>query len=102
MVPYRQLCLLTFLISRAIADDAFDAGFTSPRQITSPTPLDAKVDYVPLEWKPDMLDQYIVPISYNTYWKLWNRVIFVSGVRGGDEMRPYSMRVSAGSRLDGQ
>ncbi|KAL7928806.1 hypothetical protein V8C35DRAFT_332508 [Trichoderma chlorosporum] len=91
LVPCNQLCLLTFLVSRAIVDDAFHAGFTSPQQIICPKALDANVDYVPLRWKPEIMDKYI----------LWNRILFVSGVRGGDEMRPYSMRVGAGGRLDG-
>ncbi|KAK3325240.1 hypothetical protein B0H66DRAFT_615721 [Apodospora peruviana] len=101
-VPCRQLCLLTFLAARALADDAFDAGYTSPRQVFSDEPLEEGVDYVPLPWKLEMLSKaMIVPISYNTYWNIWNRTLFVAGLRDRDKMRPYAMKVGAGQRLDG-
>lgn len=85
---------------RAIADNAFDAGFKSCHQVLSPPPLEKGVDFVPLKWKPTVLDQEIVPISYATFWQLWNRVYFVAGSR--ERKRPYSLRVGAGGRLNGK
>ncbi|OAQ59792.1 hypothetical protein VFPBJ_11588 [Purpureocillium lilacinum] len=100
-VPCRQLCLLTFWVSRALADNAFEAGFTASSQVFRAEPLEPGIDYVPLLWKADMKDKCIHSISYNTYWSIWNRALFVSGLRDEDAMRPYAMRVGGGGRLDG-
>ncbi|KAK4082114.1 hypothetical protein Purlil1_11337 [Purpureocillium lilacinum] len=100
-VPCRQLCLLTFWVSRALADNAFKAGFTSASQVFRAEPLEPGIDYVPLLWKSNTKDKSIHSISYNTYWTIWNRALFVSGLRDEDAMRPYAMRVGGGGRLDG-
>jgi len=101
-VPCRQLCLLTFWVSRALADNAFKAGFTSASQVFRAEPLEPGIDYVPLLWKSNTKDKSIHSISYNTYWTIWNRALFVSGLRDEDAMRPYAMRVGGGGRLDGK
>ncbi|KAK4071555.1 hypothetical protein Purlil1_13380 [Purpureocillium lilacinum] len=100
-VPCRQLCLLTFWASRALADNAFEAGFTASSQVFRAEPLEPGIDYVPLLWKSDTKDKFIHTISCNTYWSIWNRALFVSGLRDEDAMRPYAMRVGGGGRLDG-
>ena len=101
-MPCRQLCLLTFWVSRALADNAFEAGFTASSQVFRAEPLEPGIDYVPLPWKVDKKDKCIHSISYNTYWSIWNRALFVSGLRDEDAMRPYAMRVGGGGRLDGK
>lgn len=65
-VPCRQLCILTLLVSRALADNAFEAGYTSTGQTFRAEPLERGFDYVPLLWKSNMRKRYVVPISYNT------------------------------------
>lgn len=102
-VPCSQICLVSFLASRAFADRAFEAEFVSPDQVLHPGPLEHGVDYVPLRWKPEIFEKgTIIPISYNSYYKLWHRTCFIAGLRGGDKMRPYAMRVGSGNRLDGK
>jgi hypothetical protein len=57
------------------------------------------VDFVPLKWNKEMLNQKIFPVSYKTLNELWHRVLLVSGCR--EEARLYSLRVGAGANLDG-
>ncbi|UKZ79054.1 hypothetical protein TrVFT333_006805 [Trichoderma virens FT-333] len=100
-VPYKLLCLVTLFTIRAIADNAFKAGFHSCDQVLRPGPLEEGVDFVRLEWRDEVLEENkkIVPISYNQFLDIWNRVHFVAGSR--ERKRPYSLRVGAGGRLDG-
>ncbi|KAM3472693.1 hypothetical protein MY5147_005158 [Beauveria neobassiana] len=98
-VPCRQVCLLTALATRAIRDNAFKGGYTSIDQLLPEKPLDH--DYVPLHWKSSVLDAKIVPCSYRSFWKVWNRTLYVAGLRNDDNIRPYALRVGAGGRLDG-
>ncbi|KAL2185809.1 hypothetical protein L209DRAFT_346786 [Thermothelomyces heterothallicus CBS 203.75] len=46
-----------------------------------------------------MLNREVFPINYHKYWESWHRLGLVSGNR--DPQRPYSLRVGAGSKLDG-
>ncbi|EJP61116.1 uncharacterized protein BBA_09921 [Beauveria bassiana ARSEF 2860] len=98
-VPCRQVCLLTALATRALRDNAFKGGYTSIDQLLPEKPLDH--DYVPLHWKSSVLDAKIVPCSYRSFWKVWNRTLYVAGLRNDDNIRPYALRVGAGGRLDG-
>ncbi|KAL7905985.1 hypothetical protein GGI35DRAFT_126509 [Trichoderma velutinum] len=101
-VPCSHICLVSLLASRAFADRAFEVETISLDQVLHPGPLERNVDYVPLKWKPEVLDKgTIIPIAYNTYHKLWTRTCFVAGLRDEDKMRPYAMRVGTGNRLDG-
>ncbi|PTB43847.1 hypothetical protein M441DRAFT_43980 [Trichoderma asperellum CBS 433.97] len=97
----RQICLLSHLAATAIADNAFEANFTSPAQILSGQPLEPGISYVPLKWRSDILDEYIVPITYSTYNNKWHRTLLVSGLRDAQRVVPYAMRVGAGIRLNG-
>jgi hypothetical protein len=98
----RQICLLSHLAAKAIADNAFEANFTSPAEIVAGRPLEPGINYVPLKWKPDMLKKFIVPITYTTYNKHWHRTLLVSGLRDAQRVVPYAMRVGAGIRLNGE
>lgn len=100
IVPYKLVCLVSLFTVRAIADDAFETGFHSCNQVLYPPPLEKGIDFVPLKWKPEILDREIVPISYGTFLDTWNRAYFVAGSR--EKKRPYSPRVGAGSRLNGK
>ncbi|KJZ77307.1 hypothetical protein HIM_03031 [Hirsutella minnesotensis 3608] len=99
IVPHKLVCLLTLFTARAIADNAFEAGFDRCDQVLYPPPLEDGVDFVPLKWKASILDEQIVPIAYSSFREIWNRVHLVAGSR--DTKRPYSLRVGAGGRLDG-
>lgn len=56
---------------------------------------------VKLAWRDSMLDESIIPICYNSYWRVWNRTMYVAGLRVEDGVRPYALRVGAGGKLDG-
>ncbi|KAK4652909.1 hypothetical protein QC762_0078090 [Podospora pseudocomata] len=45
------------------------------------------------------MEQEIFPMPYHKYWGMWNELWRVAGNR--DTIRPYSLRVGAGSLLDG-
>ncbi|KAF1729487.1 hypothetical protein CRV24_010496 [Beauveria bassiana] len=87
----QQVCLLTALATRALRDNAFKGGYTSIDQLLPEKPLDH--DYVPLHWKSSVLDAKIVPCSYRSFWKVWNRTLYVAGLRNDDNIRPYALRV---------
>ncbi|KAI6476121.1 hypothetical protein MCOR13_011851, partial [Pyricularia oryzae] len=90
------VCLSTLLLSQAIADDAFAASDSITSLEDLERPREAK--YVRLPWKKEMLDREIIQIDYATLLRLWKRLVDVAGCR--DPMRPYSMRIGAGGRLD--
>jgi hypothetical protein len=102
LVPCQQICLLTTLIAQAVADQAFD-DTSSVDEILRPThTLPEGVNYTELRLKTNnnFLEKQLIPISYEVYSRIWNRANFVTGLR--DVLRPYSVRVGAGGRLDGQ
>jgi hypothetical protein len=82
----------------AFFKNAFSTDFATPEKILYPEP-DFTVNYVPLAWKEEMLDEHVFPLDYKSYWALWNRVLLVGGLRS--KPKPYSVRVGAGNRLDG-
>lgn len=102
LVPHKLLCLVTLFTIRAIADNAFKAGYRSCDQVLCPGPLEKGINYVRLDWSDEVLKakKKIIPISYNQFLDIWNRVHFVAGSR--ERKRPYALRVSAGGRLDGR
>lgn len=101
VIPFKLLCLVTLFTARAIADDAFLADFDSCDMVLNPGPMEeGGSDYVELKWKDEMMDEYIVPITYNAFLETWNRVHFVAGTR--EKKRPYTMRVGTAGRLNGR
>ena len=100
-IPYKPLCLLSLFVIIGVAYNAFEEEYQDPCEVLHPKgQLDEGIQYTPIAWKEGMLDKRIAPISYHQYWSIWNRVNTVSGMR--DRVRPYSMRVGAGQRLDGR
>ncbi|KAK4221297.1 hypothetical protein QBC38DRAFT_550101 [Podospora fimiseda] len=87
----------TLIISQAIFDKAFKAGYQSFEDLLK-TPRLENTECLELEWKEEMLEKEIFPIDYDVYLKLWNRLWLVAGNR--DKIRPYSLRVGAGAALD--
>ncbi|KAK4148657.1 hypothetical protein C8A00DRAFT_38769 [Chaetomidium leptoderma] len=86
------------IVCLGIARDAFQAGYTSPDDLYT-RPLRERAKYVPLKWKPSMLDENIVNISDTTLRDVWERTCLVSGAR--DVPRYYCLRVGAGGRTQG-
>ena len=85
--------------AKAIKDDAFKVRFESVEALLSRPALES-VDFLPLDWKEQMLDRPIFHLSDRTFYDLWQRNWLVSGSR--IPPRFYSMRVGAGGRLDGK
>jgi hypothetical protein len=99
LVPYSLVCLASIIAARAIKDDAFKVRFKSVKELLS-RPCLENVDFLPLDWKEEMLDRPIFNLSNGTFYDLWHRTCLVSGLRG--DPRFYVMRVGAGGRLDGK
>lgn len=52
------LNLLGLLVSRVIADNAFEAGFQTVDEVLRPTyALEEGVNFVPLSWKADIMEK---------------------------------------------
>jgi hypothetical protein len=101
-VPNCLICPLRLLILQALADQAFEEGYTSLDQILQKTwDSDPGVAFVPLAWKKSVIGQGIFKLVYSKYWEIWRRTCLVAGLSDQDEIRPYSLRVGAGDRLSG-
>ncbi|KAF4468252.1 domain-containing [Fusarium albosuccineum] len=99
-VPVKSICLLSHIVAMAIYNNAFVTEFKSCEEVLYPKiSLEDDVELVPLKWKKEVLDQPLFTLDYHNYWKIWHRVLEVVGLR--EELRPYSIRVGAGSRLNG-
>ncbi|KAJ0123520.1 Mitosis inhibitor protein kinase mik1 [Diaporthe amygdali] len=72
------LCIVTLVIARAIADNAFDPPVDSLQTLLSRPKFDNQ-KRLKIKWRHDILEQPIWPISYNTYWRIWTQTIFVAG-----------------------
>ncbi|KAK7425950.1 hypothetical protein QQZ08_007532 [Neonectria magnoliae] len=99
-VPFKPICLLTYIVAVAIAKGAFAEDYTHAAQILYPGPLlEGHNEYVPLKWKKEILEEPVLPLAYSQFNRLWHRTLLVAGLR--DDPRPYSMRVGAAGPLDG-
>jgi Protein of unknown function (DUF3435) len=56
------------------------------------------VDYIPLPWKQEKLDDFVFQLSYRKFNDIWRRVCIAAGFR--QVPRLYALRVGAGARLD--
>ncbi|TGJ78353.1 hypothetical protein E0Z10_g10409 [Xylaria hypoxylon] len=98
LIPNCTFCLASLILTRGVQTNGFDPDFTTVDQIFDRPNLE-HVDFVPLRWKTEMLEQKIFPMSYKTLNDLWHRVLLVSGAR--EDARLYSLRVGTGANLDG-
>jgi hypothetical protein len=98
-VPYSAFCLLSFLGTRALADDVFEAGYRSWDELLNRPQLEPGIDYLPLPLKTDAMDQRAISITQEKMNGIWNRVVLVSGLR--ESLKPYSLRVGAAATLNG-
>ena len=98
-IPTQLICLLRSLVARAIADDAFEAGYRTAEEVLWPQHSLGDQDVQELPIKSDFQDKYITPISYTQYYELFLRTLLVAGL--AERLRPYSLRVGAAGRLDG-
>lgn len=98
LVRNRLLCPVSLVIARALADNAFDPPIDSMETLLT-RPLFENCQRVRLQWKDTIRNKPIFPISYAQFSALWLRTTLVAGYP--ERIRPYSMRVGAGNRLDG-
>ncbi|KAK4233270.1 hypothetical protein C8A03DRAFT_19623, partial [Achaetomium macrosporum] len=99
LVPYPLLCQASLVITRAIQMDALDTtSFGSARELFQ-RPVLGKTDRIDIPWKEKFRNEIIFPLKYAEFWALWHRCLVVIGSR--KHLRPYSLRVGAGARIDG-
>ncbi|KAM7210221.1 hypothetical protein V8F06_014393 [Rhypophila decipiens] len=95
-VPCQTICLLTFILARALHDDAFETSFASFAEILQRPNLE-DVDHISLKWKPEFQNKKIFPLTYHHYWELWTRTWFVAGTR--NSVRPFTSKIQALIRI---
>ncbi|KAJ3573686.1 hypothetical protein NPX13_g4609 [Xylaria arbuscula] len=98
LIPNCTFCLASLILTRGIQTNGFDPSFTTVDQIFDRPNLE-HVDFIPLRWKTDMLEENIFSLSYKTLNEFWHRMLLVSGAR--EDARLYSLRVGTGANLDG-
>ncbi|KAI1157749.1 hypothetical protein F5B18DRAFT_643736 [Nemania serpens] len=98
LVPNRAFCLASLILTQAINDQAFEAGYNTVEEIFDKPNLET-VDFIPLKWRPDVKDQEVFRLSDSMLAELFHRTLLVMGVRRSP--RYYSLRVGCGARLDG-
>ncbi|KAF2473896.1 uncharacterized protein BDR25DRAFT_125887 [Lindgomyces ingoldianus] len=96
LVPYPLICLASLVGAFAVKDNAFKTGFRSVEALLYQLNLE-DVDFVPLQWKEEMLDRPIFEVDHNTLHDLWHRLWLVSGSRG--DPRFHAMRVALEAHL---
>ena len=96
-VPFPLVCLSRLIVARGIQDDALEAGYTNADEFLN-MPALGDVDYIELPWKEKKLDDFFFQLSYRRFNEIWHKVCIAAGFR--ELPRLYSLRVSAGARLD--
>lgn len=99
MHPFSLFCPVSLVVARALAVNAFQASFATFDELSNTPLFEEHVSCIRLPWKKELIGQAILPLGYSRFWGLWTRTVKVAGFPDG--LRPYSMRVGAGSRLDG-
>jgi hypothetical protein len=84
-------------VSRAIQDNAFEAGFKNYEEFSTRPDL-GQVDYIALKWKEEVLERPVFKLSYARFNEIWHRVCLLAGFRTAPRL--YALRVGAGARLD--
>lgn len=99
MHSYSLFCPVSLVVARALAADAFEPSFATLDELLNRPLFNEHTACIYLPWKNELLGDEIFPISYNRFWNVWRRTVMVAGFPDG--LRPYAIRVGAGSRLDG-
>lgn len=99
--PCPIFCPLSLLLVRAIQDQAFHSDHnieTLDDLMTRPKLLPGS-NQIPLKWKPEMKDQQVFRMCYDTYRSHFQKILLAAGYR--DRLRLYAIRVGTGNTLDG-
>lgn len=81
-----------------MADNAFNPPVDSMGALLT-QPLFEENRRVRLKWRQDIHDTPIFPLGDRQFSDIWLRTTLVAGYP--ERIRPYSLRVGAGNRLDG-
>jgi hypothetical protein len=100
LVPFPLLDSASLVIARAIQMDALDldVSYDSLRDLLQ-RPRLGNTDRVDIPWKESFLNEPLFPLKYADFWEIWHRCLYIIGSR--KDIRPYSLRVGAGARMDG-
>ncbi|GKU10824.1 unnamed protein product, partial [Fusarium langsethiae] len=101
-VPCKTICILSLVLSKAFANNAFHGEFRSLQELLPSNHQFANKDtnYEPLAWREEMNSKKLIHLSYQRLLEIWTRCLLVMGVRRN--VRLYSLRVGTAGKLDGQ
>ncbi len=100
LVPFPLIDSASLVITRAIQMDALDldVSYRSLRELLQ-RPRLGETGRIDIPWKEEFLKKPLFPLKYADFWAIWHRCLYVIGSR--KDIRPYSLRVGAGARMDG-
>ncbi|RYC59464.1 hypothetical protein CHU98_g6760, partial [Xylaria longipes] len=98
LLPYQLFCVTHLVGVIGVHFDAFKAGYRSVDELLHRPNLE-HVDYVPLEWRDEVLDHDIFPMSYTTFSRNLHHVLLVAGFQ--TMARIYAFRLGALVEYDG-
>ncbi|KAK0629189.1 hypothetical protein B0T17DRAFT_615001 [Bombardia bombarda] len=98
LLPYQLFCVTHLVGVIGVHFNAFKAGYRSVDELLHRPNLE-HVDYVPLEWRDEVLDDDIFPMSYTTFSRILHHVLLVAGFQ--TMARIYAFRLGALVEYDG-
>lgn len=99
VIPQSLFCLGSLVVAQGIADDAFEPSFGSAEALLQRPLMEDHISAIRIPWKESALNKDIFPIAIEHVRALWRRTLLVAGFP--ETLRLYSLRVGAGSRLNG-
>lgn len=101
-MPCKTICILSLILSKAFANNAFHGEFRSLQELLPSNHQFANKDtnYEPLAWREEMNSKKLIHLSYQRLLEIWTRCLLVMGVRRN--VRLYSLRVGTAGKLDGK
>ncbi|KAK3373504.1 hypothetical protein B0T24DRAFT_593692 [Lasiosphaeria ovina] len=86
-VPYLAACLASYISTRALSEDAFEAGYKSMDELLQRPILEH------LKWRDEIKGRLLVAIDSRRFWEPWDRAIWVLGLR--NDLRPFAAQLDA-------
>ena len=93
LLPYPLLCLTHLVCVAGIHSNAFKVGHQTVNDLIHRPEFGPKANYIPLDWRKDLLDQPIFNMSYATFTRKLHTVLLVAGFRKAP--RTYAFRIGA-------
>ena len=98
MIPQPTICLASLVTALAIHADAFSPKIDSIETLFR-WPILGDSDCLELQWREDIRDKVIFPLTYKFYNQYWKAACSAAGLR--QSARLYAIRVGVGMALDG-